>query len=83
MSSSETESSYGYCPECGHECKERERRPDGNDICINGHTYPTADAVSEKDAQVIRVLIRLCANDGKLIDQLIDRLGEKPEDWVD
>lgn len=36
---------YGYCPECGAKGIARERRPNGNDKCANGHTYPTALAL--------------------------------------
>jgi HK97 family phage portal protein len=32
---------YGYCPRCGAPGVTRERRPDGNDRCSNGHTYPS------------------------------------------
>jgi Zn finger protein HypA/HybF involved in hydrogenase expression len=32
---------YGYCPECGAKGVMRERRPNGNDKCANGHTYPS------------------------------------------
>lgn len=35
---------YGYCPACGAPGKTRERRPNGNDTCENGHTYPSAQA---------------------------------------
>ncbi len=35
---------YGYCPECGAKGVQRERRPNGNDKCINGHTYPSSKA---------------------------------------
>jgi hypothetical protein len=35
---------YGYCPECGAKGVMRERRPDGNDKCANGHTYPSCKA---------------------------------------
>lgn len=38
------ESFYGSCPICGAVCRLRERRPYGNDICVNGHTYPSKDA---------------------------------------
>lgn len=37
---------YGLCPACGAAGAERERRPNGNDTCVNGHTYPSAHAVS-------------------------------------
>ena len=33
---------YGYCPQCGAKGAMRERRPNGNDKCANGHTYPSS-----------------------------------------
>ena len=33
---------YGYCPECGEKGVQRERRPNGNDKCVNGHTYSSS-----------------------------------------
>jgi DNA repair exonuclease SbcCD ATPase subunit len=36
---------YGYCPVCGGFGLARERRINGNDKCVNGHTYPSKDAV--------------------------------------
>jgi len=41
---------YGYCPvpKCGAPGVERERRPNGNDKCANGHEYPSADALAER-----------------------------------
>lgn len=35
---------YGYCPECGAKGVIRERRPNGNDKCTNGHTYSSSVA---------------------------------------
>jgi hypothetical protein len=35
---------YGYCPECEAKGVMRERRPDGNDKCAKGHTYPSSKA---------------------------------------
>lgn len=35
---------YGYCPECGAKGVMRERRPNGNDKCANGHVYPSNKA---------------------------------------
>jgi hypothetical protein len=32
---------YGYCPHCGSLGVSRERRPNGNDTCGNGHVYPS------------------------------------------
>ncbi len=40
----EPEAVYGYCPECGGKGVMRERRPNGNDKCTNGHTYPSCKA---------------------------------------
>lgn len=37
-------SQYGYCPRCAAPGKTRERRPDGNDTCENGHTYKSTNA---------------------------------------
>lgn len=33
------------CPICGGAQVSRERRINGNDVCINGHTYPSKKAV--------------------------------------
>ena len=35
---------YGYCPDCGAKGVTRERRPNGDDKCTNGHTYPSSTA---------------------------------------
>ena len=37
---------YGYCPVCGSKGYSRERRPNGNDRCINGHEYPSSKALT-------------------------------------
>lgn len=39
--------SYGLCPKCGAPGSQRERRPNGNDRCEKGHTYPSRTAVRE------------------------------------
>lgn len=39
-----TISQYGYCPHCGKAGIERERRPNGNDKCEDGHVYPSRAA---------------------------------------
>lgn len=36
---------YGRCPACGGKGVQRERRPDGNDTCENGHIYPTSTRI--------------------------------------
>jgi len=46
----EAEAVYGWCPTCGARGYARERRPDGNDTCINEHTYPSRDALKTREA---------------------------------
>ena len=41
---------YGYCPKCGAPGVIRERRPDGNDRCANGHTYPSRASLAQPQA---------------------------------
>lgn len=38
---------YGFCPKCGKPGVRRERRPDGNDTCEEGHVYPSRKATAE------------------------------------
>jgi len=38
---------YGYCPKCGARGQQRERRPNGDDKCEKGCTYPSRDALPE------------------------------------
>ena len=42
---------YGYCPECGAKGVMRERRPNGNDKCANGNTYPSNTSPQPQPAQ--------------------------------
>ena len=35
---------YGTCPQCGSPGVSRERRPNGNDKCEKGHSYPSSTA---------------------------------------
>jgi hypothetical protein len=44
LESQEPVAVYGYCPECGAKGVQRERRPNGNDKCANGHTYQSCKA---------------------------------------
>ena len=37
---------YGYCPKCGAKGEFRERCINGNDTCINGHVYPSKEALN-------------------------------------
>ncbi len=41
---------YGYCPTCSDIVLRRERRPDGNDTCKNGHVYPSRLSQMEPSA---------------------------------
>lgn len=36
---------YGRCPVCERTVASRERRPNGNDLCVAGHTYPSREAL--------------------------------------
>lgn len=36
---------YGRCPHCGSEVIRRERRPNGDDHCKNGHIYPSKASI--------------------------------------
>ena len=53
---------YGFCPHCGAPCKLRERRPDGNDTCTNGHVYPSAAAVMPTTPPAKRLTLDDVAN---------------------
>ena len=41
----EMKSAYGYCPVCGAPGSLRERRPNGNDTCVEGHIYASRQAL--------------------------------------
>jgi hypothetical protein len=43
-------SPYGKCPICGANGVQREKRPNGDDMCERGHKYPSKDAVMPVDA---------------------------------
>jgi len=45
---------YGYCPMCGKPGLTRQRRPNGNDMCGNGHTYPSSSALSQKPKKPVK-----------------------------
>ncbi len=50
---SPSDAPYGYCPLCGALGVSRERRPNGNDKCANGHTYPSRTAVSKPTSNYV------------------------------
>jgi hypothetical protein len=49
LESQEPVAVYGYCPECGAKGVMRERRPNGNDKCANGHTYPSSTSTPPQE----------------------------------
>ena len=73
-------SAYGKCPICGANGKSRERRPNGNDRCENGHTYPSRNAVQAPPAAAVPVQNREPTRTG-LAAQLYDsaQLSTLPE----
>lgn len=48
------ESAYGTCPLCGGKTISRERRLNGNDICENGHVYPSRMSVMSRPATTVK-----------------------------
>lgn len=46
---------YGKCPKCGEKGICRERRPNGNDVCKEGHKYPSSTAVYPVASPVVPV----------------------------
>jgi hypothetical protein len=87
LESQEPVAVYGYCPECGAKGVMRERRPDGNDKCANGHTYQSCKAIRTPQRTWVGLAKedRLCAKymqdapDGieAVIDYIEDRLKQK------
>jgi hypothetical protein len=48
---------YGFCPVCGFKGVKRERRPNGNDMCPNGHEYPSRNRVLvDKESKPKRIV---------------------------
>lgn len=47
----QSKDSLGYCPVCGARGEKRERRMNGDDICEQGHKYPSRDALPEPKVQ--------------------------------
>ncbi len=45
MKTTTLQNPFGFCPVCGEPGVSRERRPNGNDICTNNHTYLSVHAV--------------------------------------
>lgn len=80
------EEQYGYCPICYAPCVSRKRKwRSVDDTCENGHEYAAGEAlmITKEEASKNRVLRKLMENDGRILDVLIERLGEDTDDWVD
>ena len=72
---------YGYCPVCGAKGTSRERHPDGNTTCVNGHKYKSRDTLSAPPQQEAKddpveqpkvrtgdcLLVGVCASEGHKI----------------
>lgn len=72
----------GWCPECGHRVVMRERRPDGNDTCEKGHTYPSAKSLHLQPPPKTRLaddspssLIVACDFDGTVVEHDYPEIG--------
>lgn len=77
---------YGYCPVCGSEIASRERRPDGNDICDEGHKFPSKDAISDKGECLLPIVRQRLQKLLELVDEevIVNILAERrenPENW--
>lgn len=44
-----SEAVYGYCPFCHAPGVSRERRINGNDLCSNGHKYPSSSSSKKEE----------------------------------
>lgn len=47
---------YGFCPICGAPGVERERRPNGNDACQQGHAYPSSKALGVRPTKAMQMI---------------------------
>ena len=68
-----TQAPYGYCPVCGAKGVQRERRPNGDDKCSLGHTYPSVLALPHKLPQPVytsdkRQPCKCCGKDSSVRD---------------
>ena len=53
---------YGYCPVCGGAGVMRERRPNGDDKCTNGHKYPSSKALAQPEQEPVAYTTGHCEN---------------------
>ena len=79
---------YGNCQKCGAEGVSRESRPNGNDRCKSGQTYPSKDAVSENGKPplgLIPAFVRAHVRVDQILNAMIrfTRAGKAiPKDWI-
>ena len=64
--------SYGFCPKCGAEAIRRERRLNGDDICANGHKYPSKDTLNEEPSAAWLNLLKRTPEEIEAIDNAKD-----------
>ena len=78
---------YGYCPQCGAKGVMRERRPNGNDKCANGHTYPSSTSTpphrTEQEPDVQETLHWHAFNYRQAHTAQAHEMWEKLEQFVD
>lgn len=70
-------SPYGYCPICGAPGASRERRPNGNDTCLRGHTYTSRDS---RNSDGVVSLKQAITEARETIEQTGHGFAEPPEE---
>lgn len=77
----DTPAPYGYCPTCGGLGLSRERRPNGNDRCENGHEYPSRSSVtstltfSPAESEDLRLEVQRLRSINERLESQIDGAG--------
>lgn len=76
------ENPYGFCPVCNHPGEYRERRPNGNDRCKNGHIYPSKSAIQGGETGSEKLTIDAASSTEKeheiiKLNEKIDRLRDQ------
>ena len=72
---------YGFCPFCGAPGASRERRPNGNDVCVNLHVYPSCKAIkSSKSVPTEEVLTAQINSLQKQLDEVKKKKASKDVD---
>jgi len=73
----ESMTEYGRCPTCGKHGVSRERRLCGNDICEDGHVYPSANSIEDDDTPSMTSEL----SDEQLIYYLRDHADDARTGW--